>query len=259
VRGISMGFKKLSAQEISEVIAKIRSKYDYYCKSFYKPSRLKQEFENRYRDALKKGYDVSNFLLAEISAIEELIKKAEDKIAHSTPAEKKQSKKNFADKIIQENKKKIEKYPKVFLHKDASEEIKHLVGALKKIYDIHIPELHSILRKLEVNPNFKYMEIYESRLRTLADIGKGPAPAQLTRYYAYLNKFPRDYRAIDWEEKQYILESSFLLHDIHTTLIQILDETSELSQNFMDNIRYIADYIFGIIEDFRLKDLKRKM
>lgn len=254
-----MAFKKLSAQEISEVIAKIRAKYDFYCKTFFKPSRLKQEFENRYRDALKRGFDVSNFLLAEISVIKELIKKEEDKIAQSKPVEEEKPKENFADRIILENLKKIEKYPKVIVHKDASDEIKRLVGGLKKIYDIYIPELHSIFRKLETNPNFKYMEVYESRLRILADVGKGFVPAQLTRYYAYLNKFPRDYRAIDWEEKQYILESAFLLHDLYNTLINILEDTPKLSQDRKDRIKDIIDYIYGMIEDFRLKDLKRKL
>ncbi|MBN2532243.1 MAG: hypothetical protein JXB88_05095 [Spirochaetales bacterium] len=253
-----MAFKKLSAQEISEVIAKIRSKYDFYCKTFYKPSRLKQEFENRYRDALKQGFDVSNFLLAEISVIEELVKKEEDKIAQSKPVQEK-PKEDFADRIILENLKKIEKYPTVHIHKDSSEEIRRLVGGLKKIYDIHIPELHSLFRKLDSNPNFKYMEVYESRLRILADVGKGLVPAQLTRFYAYLNKFPRDYRAIDWEEKQYILESSFLLHDLHNTLMNILEETPGLSPDLKDNLKNIIDYINSMIEDFRLKDLKRKM
>jgi hypothetical protein len=90
-------------------------------------------------------------------------------------------------------------------------------------------------------------------------MGKGPVPAQLTRYYAYLNKFPRNYKLIDWEEKQYILEASFLLHDIHNTLVNILDETRNLSKNLRDDIMDIADFIQGMIEDFRLKDLKRKM
>lgn len=253
-----MGFKKLSAQEISEVIAKIRSKYDFYCKTFFKPSRLKKEFENRYRTSLQKGLDVSNFLLAEISVIDELIKKEEDKISKSTPVQEK-PKQDFADKIIQENQKKIEKYPSLNIHKDASEEVRRLSGAMNKVYDQFIPEIHSIFRQIEMNSNLKYMEIYETRLRTLADVGKGKVPAQLSRYYAYLNRFPRDYRSIDWEEKQYILESSFLLHDMYNTILRIIEENPKLSVNLRENLKNITDYLSGLIEDFRLKDLKRKM
>ncbi len=68
--------KKLTPTEISEVIAKIRKKYDEYVSAYYKPKSLKEAFERRYIGALRSGVDVSTFLLAEISAIEELIKKA---------------------------------------------------------------------------------------------------------------------------------------------------------------------------------------
>ncbi|MBN2441710.1 MAG: hypothetical protein JXJ04_10190 [Spirochaetales bacterium] len=255
-----MSIRKLSPEEISEVIAKIREKYETYCKVFFKPSRLKNDFEERYRNCLKKGFDVSSFLLAEISAIEELIKKAEDKISMSPPPVKTNvAKEDFADKIIAQNLEKIQRYPKLIVHKDASEEIKRLAGGLNKIYEVHIPEIHGIFRQIEANPNIKYMEMYESRLRALAYVGKGMTPSHLSRYFAYLNRFPRDYRSIDWEEKQYILESAFLLHDMYNTLAHILAETPKLSSDLREKLTHIIEYIKNMIEDFRLKDLKRKM
>ena len=164
---------------------------------------------------------------------------------------------DFADKIIKQNLEKIGKYPKIIIHKDASEEIKRLAGGLNKIYEVHIPELHGIFRQVEANPNIKYMEVYESRLRALAYLGKGMVPSHLSRYFAYLNRFPRDYRSIDWEEKQYILESAFLLHDMHSTLVHILEDAPKLTQDLKDQLTTIIDYVMGMIEDFRLKDLKR--
>jgi hypothetical protein len=234
-----MGYRKLSPEEISEVVAKIRSKYQFYCKTFFKSSRLKEEFEYRYLSTLKKGHDISNFLLAEISVIEELIRKEEDR-------------------IIQENLEKINKYPKLTIHKDANDEIKYLSGALNEIYEKQLSVLHGIFRHIEGNSNVKLVENQESRLRVLAYGGKTLIPSQLSRYFAYLNRFPRDYRAIEWEEKEYILESAFLLHDIFDTLSSILETTSTLPKNEQRQLMDIIAYIKGIIDDFRLKEFKRK-
>ncbi|MBN1698220.1 MAG: hypothetical protein JW881_11960 [Spirochaetales bacterium] len=252
-----MGYRKLSPEEISDVVAKIRTKYTFYCKTFFKSSRLKDEFENRYMITLKKGYDISNFLLAEISVIEELIRKEEDRIAHSKPKED-SKRRNFADKIILENLEKIRKYPHLEVHRDANEEIKYLSGALNTIYETHIPMLHGLSRHIEGNLSVKTIENQESRLRVLAYGGKTSIPSQLSRYVAYLNRFPRDYRAIEWEEKEYILESAFILHDMFGTLSTILQTTSTLPKPEQTQLMDIIAYIRGMIEDFRLKDLKRK-
>jgi hypothetical protein len=252
-----MGYRKLSPEEISEVVAKIRSKYQFYCRTFFKSSRLKDEFENRYVMTLKKGYDISNFLLAEISVIEELIRKEEDRIAQSKPnTEKKHN--NFADRIVQGNLERIKKYPKIRIHNDANEEIKHLSGALNEMYETQLPVLHGIIRHIEGNLNLKALENQESRLRVLAYGGKTLIPAQLSRYFAYLNRFPRDYRAIEWEEKEYILESAFLLHDMFDTLSIILETTPTIPQKEQKQLMDIIAYIKGLIEDFRLKEFKRK-
>ncbi|HYW84861.1 MAG TPA: hypothetical protein VFB30_16475, partial [Spirochaetia bacterium] len=68
-----MKSKKLTPGEISSSMEKIRKRYDEYISKFFKPRSLREAFENRYMKALRTGIDISSFLIAEISAIEELI------------------------------------------------------------------------------------------------------------------------------------------------------------------------------------------
>jgi hypothetical protein len=256
-QGARMGYKKLSPEEISITIGKIRSKYDFYCTHFHKLSRLKDEFESRYRNALKAGTDVSNFLLAEIDAITELIKKEEEKIAGAT-GEQEKKKPGIADKVIEKHNKMIEKYPEVRFHRDADEEIVKLLGTLNYMYEELLPSLHGMFRPIASNPNVRDFGNIETRLRTFAYTGKGNIPGQLSRYFALLNRFPRDYRTIGWEEKEYIRESAFLLHDLSETLDRVYESLPESGEANKKQLADIRTYVKGVLADFRLKDLKRK-
>ena len=252
-------YRKLSAEEISAVIGKIRRKYDEYCTKFFKAKRIKQQFEDRYLNALKQGVDVSNFLLAEISAIEELIRIEEEKIQAAPVVEKPAQKKtDFADKIIAENMQKIEKYTAISIHKDANPEVKRLLGALNCLYEQHFPALHSILRKIHSNAGNRDVTAIENKLRQLGYLGNERVSASLARYYTLINQFPRDYRAVEREEKDYILESAFMLHDLRDLLIMINEQNHLLESRHKEEFKTLYDYVDGLISDFRLKELRRK-
>jgi len=252
-------YRKLSPQEISAVVAKIRQKYDEYCSKFFKAQRVKQQFEERYLNALKQGLDISNFLLAEISAISELIKIEEQKIEAAVVTEKPAPKKtDFADKIIAENNQKIRKYTPISIHKDSNPEIKHLLGALNCLYEQHFPGLHSILRRINNSAANRDVITIEHKLRQLGYLGVEQISASLARYYSLINQFPRDYRAIEREEKDFILEAAFLLHDLQDLLVSIGSQKLALEHKYKEEFKTLYDYVDGIISDFRLKDLKRK-
>ena len=252
-------YRKLSAAEISAVISKIRSRYDDLCKKFFKPRRLKEEFENRYLRALRTKVDISNFLLAEISAVEELIKKEERRIEAEPPKEQQQPvKTNFADKIIAEHKQMIEKYPDVSIHKDCNPEVKKLLGALNQLYEEYFPRLHTLLRSMSTSAGVRDLTTLENQLRQLGYLGTERVSTRLTRYYTLLNRFPRDYRAVEREEKDFILESAFLLHDLADTLTAIREQNAGRTNLPLADFDEIYQYINGMITDFRLKELKRK-
>jgi hypothetical protein len=98
----------------------------------------------------------------------------------------------------------------------------------------------------------------EGKLRDLASRASGEAPAALARYLYHVNRFPRNYLAIDREEKEYILESAFFLHELNEILERV-SESDPLGQPAArQGLQEVLEYVQGIIRDFRLREFKRK-
>jgi len=256
--------KKLNKGEIQRTVDKIRKKYEEYTVRFLKSPKLKYAFEQRYAGVLRKSLDIGSFLSAEIGVIEELIKKEMSKLKYSAAQAEKQNKsqkdrKNFADKILEEHKARIEKYKKIDFHKDANNEVSRLLGALNELYRTYTPLMQDVAKN-SANRNLRTTDIMEmeSRLRVMGSLDTDNVSSRLSRYYALLNRFPRDYKAIDHEEKSFILDSAFLLHDFLNILT--ISETNEerVKNRDEDDLEKIIAYINKVIDDFRLKDLKRK-
>jgi hypothetical protein len=255
--------KKLNAGEIQRTVEKIKKRYDEYTYRYLKSPKLKYAFEERYRKAVKMGMDISNFLAAEISAIEELIKKEEARArGYQKPnpfninIKENAPRKDFADKIIDELNARIAKYDDIPIHSDASYEIRRLLGAVHKLYENYNPLLQNIYRKASLNTT-QIMDI-EARLRSMGNVDKDNIAPRLTRYFALLNRFPRDYSALDREEKSFIIDTALLLHDLKYILSGLKPADIEAVKEDENTFAALLAYINGVIEDFRLKDLKRK-
>jgi hypothetical protein len=250
---------KLSPEEISRAVAKIRQRYDEYIYKYFKPKTLKFAFEERYMQALKGRADISNFLLAEISAVEELIGREEAHLeAGIEEGERKESIAERVDRIVEENLQKIRKYPDVAFHPTASEEVRRLLGALKTLVEEHWPRLAVLLRDTSYGRGSMAMVQLESQLRYLGDPGRDGVPSGLSRYFYHLNRFPRDYPAIDREEKEYILESAFFLHDLSEILERVTQNIADLPRPRREGLEAVQAYVLGVIRDFRVKELKRR-
>ena len=65
----SMPLDKLTPDEITKVVAKIRQRYDEYIFKYFRPKTVKFAFEERYAEVLQKRMDISTFLMAEIGAV----------------------------------------------------------------------------------------------------------------------------------------------------------------------------------------------
>jgi hypothetical protein len=250
--------RKLTPGEITSSVEKIRKRYEEYISKYFKPKSLREAFESRYIKALRAGVDVSSFLLAEISAIEELIGREEQRVLAGPvrPAPAKEP--SFADKVLAENRKRIEKYPDVPFDNDAGEEVRRLAGALARLLQEYWPELSAALHDTMYAMNSSEMLTLDSQLRYLAPGGREEPPQSLSRLIAQLRKFPRNYPAIEREEKEYILEAAFFLNDLFIVLERtkrVYTEMGEAEKKVLDD--QLA-YVWGVISDFRLKDLKRK-
>jgi len=97
----------------------------------------------------------------------------------------------------------------------------------------------------------------DSQLRYLCSPGGNESPQFLSRLLIELKKFPRHYPSIDREEKDYILESSFFLHDLFMMLERVKRVYTDMAEARRNVVQGCLDYVWTVITDFRLKDLKR--
>jgi hypothetical protein len=252
-----MTLKKLTPGEITSSVEKIRRRYDEYISRYFKSSSLRKAFEGRYLDALRAKVDVSSFLLAEISAIQELIAREEEKIRLGPvrPPEKEPS---FADKVLEENRARISGYADIAFHADAGEEVRRLAGALTDLSRDRWQDLASALVDTMYAMSSSEMLALDSQLRALSSPGGEEAPQELNRLVVELRRFPRNYTSIDREEKDYILAAAFFLHDLLVVLKRVREVHTEISAAKRKAVEDTEAHVGTIISDFRLKDLKRK-
>ena len=249
--------RKLTPGEITASVEKIRRKYDEYVEKYFKPSSVRRAFEARYLEALRARVDVSSFLLAEISAIQELIAREEERIRLG-PVRAAEKEPSFADKVLEENRARISGYREVAFHPDAGEEVRRLVGALTDLATEAWQDLARALSNTMYAMTSSEMLALDSRLRSLASPAGVEAPQILNRLVAELKKFPRIYAAIEREDKEYILEAAFFLHDLSTALKRVVEVHTEIGAARRKIVEDSIKRVWRIIGDFRLKDLKRK-
>src|SRR4030042_271247 len=217
-----MALPKLTPNEISRAVEKIRRRYDEYVYKSFKPRTIKNAFEDRYIEAIKASTDISNFLMAEISAVEELIRREEERVGSAHPEEPApESGTERVERMVEENLARMRKYPEVPFHPVASEELRRLLGAMCRLEEKHWEVLTTCLRNTAYYRSSLTMLNLEGKLRHLAARGSDGVPSGLSRYMYHANRFPRNYLAIDREEKEYILESAFLLHDLGEILARV--------------------------------------
>lgn len=254
-----MALPKLTPNEISRAVEKIRRRYDEYIYKYFKPRTIKNAFEDRYIEAIKASTDISNFLMAEISAVEELIRREEERVGSGQAEEPApESVTERVERIVEENLARMRKYPEVPFHPVASEELRRLLGAMCRLEEKHWEVLTTCLRNTAYYRSSLTMLNLEGKLRHLAARGSDGVPSGLSRYLYHANRFPRDYLAIDRQEKEYILESAFLLHDLEEILERVETNYPQLEEGSRSGLREIQAFIQGIIRDFRLKEFKRK-
>ncbi len=250
--------RKLTPGEISGAVEKIRKKYDTYVSKFFKPKMLKEAFEERYIRALRAGVDVSSFLMAEISAIEELIDREEKRVAMEPAKPDPEKQQSFADRVLEENRKRIIKYPEVPFHNDASEETRRLLGALTSLLRDRWTQIGNALQDTMYSMSSSEMLTLDSQLHYLASTDKDEVPQFLIRLVAQLRKFPRNFALIERDEKEYVLEAAFFLNDLFTVLERVKRVYTEIAAEARKVIDDNLAHVWEIISDFRIKDFKRK-
>jgi hypothetical protein len=251
--------KKLTPGEISASVEKIRKRYDEYITKYFRPRSLRRAFEERYMAALNAKVDISSFLIAEISAVEELIEREEQRVMQNPVRQAaKEKEPSFADRVLEENRARISAYRDLAFHPDAGEEVRRLAGALTDFEQTTWPDIGSALQETMYAPSSSEMLALDSELRILAASGRDEVPAGLSRLVTELGRFPRSYPSIDREEKEYILGAAFFLNDLSGILSRVTRVYTDLPEASKTTLGAAAARVAGLVADFRLKDLKRQ-
>lgn len=252
-----MALRKLTPGEISASVEKIRKTYDDYIIKYFKPRSLRQAFETRYLQALRDKVDISSFLLAEISAVRELIEREEQRVQLGPVRPAPEKGPSYADRVLEENRARIAKYPDLPLDPDIREEVRRLAGALSDLAGSMWQDLAVALKDTMYDMSSSEMITLDSKLRSLSSADRQEMPAFLSRLEIQLRKFPRNFAAVEREEKDYILESAFFLHDLFTVLERVKRVYTEMPEDRRGIVEASLTRTWEVISDFRLKDLKR--
>ncbi len=254
--------KRLSDAEIREAVEKIRKRYGDYMVQFTKDRSALDSFEERYIQAMRARLDLTLFLHAEKTVVEELIEKEQKRINSEQQKtlqeqERKEKSKSFADKIMAENKKRIAKYPPLQIHPEASEDVERLYGCLRTFEREYWPELEKYMRSAYTSNMLSPRMQLEERVITLCRATAEGVPSRLARYKSLFDWFPRNAREIEKEGNKCILDAAFFLHTIIDVLKEMKD-SGNLSRAEIDNVDTMMGYVHTLLDDFRLKDFKTK-
>ena len=255
--GNVVALKKLTPGEISACVEKIRKTYEDYVIKYFKPRSLRQAFETRYLDALKARVDISSFLLAEVSAIRELVEREEQRVQLGPVRPAAEKGPGAADKILEENRARIAGYPDLPFNPDAGEEVRRMAGALSDLASSMWRNLGYALESTMYAMTSSEMLALDSQLRSLSTADKEEVPSFLSRLVMELRKFPRNFPAIEREEKDYLLQAAFFLHDLATVLERVGQVYTDMAAERRAVVEQARERTEAIITDFRLKDLKR--
>jgi hypothetical protein len=133
--------------DVDQTVKKLKSLYGKYAEKHGSRAFNLAAFEERYKKALRDKLNLRAFLHAEITAFEELKKKAEGYIATEPP---KPGYAEIADGIIEKNLQKVRKYRSIDFHPDAEIETKHLLGACTDFYEKIWRRAARVLKPLRV-------------------------------------------------------------------------------------------------------------
>ena len=252
--------KKLSLDEIERAKEKILEEYDHLIVRCMKPKSIKTAFLDRYLAAMKARIDMTNFFHAELTAVKTVFQKETQKSARrppATPSKARAGKADFADRIIEENLKRIQKYPDLAFHTDAAPEIRRMVGTLQHINSEYWPSVDGILRKSSATLYSNSRLSLEKKIYELAASRIDSTGNRLSGYLSILGRFPRDYSALEREGQLYLLSAAHFLHDLEEELSKLL-ESNNLDSDERIFVEKTHGYVHNVIVDFRLLELKPK-
>jgi len=234
----------LNRQEITRLIDKLRDSYAVYEKKHNRVWFNRDAFEERLNLALEKKMNLEGFILSEISHFEKLKARYDTRKKESTFSER-------IDAIMEEHTGRMKKYPPVYFHRDASLEMVHFYGAMKRFSTAHFPVLRIIVN---ASSHKNILNDMENRLTYLA-VPHGTRHAKRVLDHVMVLSRPSSQRSeldIERDKSAYMRESAFLLHEIIAfceTLMGSRDPEWDYPLRF-DRLHIEGEYRKNIIDNF---------
>lgn len=245
--------KKLSFNEIKDIINRLMRKYEENASAHGEKFFDKKGFEERYLQALKTGMDLQAFAFSEVAFLEELEKKLEkkqekQKIKQEKPFTKK------VEKYIEEMEKKWQKYPPLFTESELSDEAQFFCGALQNFYN----SFWIYFSKLMGRQNITELREYNSLTQALQDFflsSSNKLPYEVDNYTINLVRY-----GVEKTHMLFLKQGALLLKSIKKFLkiLNQLIEKDRITDNkdvesvlANDSINKAQNMVEGIINDFR--------
>jgi len=254
VLGKGRGFNKA---DIREAIDELYTRYERLIFDNALSPSLLESFEDRIRHAKNTGRDPNRFLEDELKAFRELetaaVEKEEKNSRREEARRRRLAGESFADKVLDEYRKRIEHYPLLEIHPDADPEISRIYGALDILDKRHWGTIESFLRRAFPRAGQIDRMNIEQRFWRFVSTRKGRLPEELERYRRTLAAPSATKKEIIRETQEAIKSVAFFLHDLLDVCEQALQQVSP-----DEDVNKALDFIRGVISDFRIKDLKRR-
>jgi hypothetical protein len=227
---------------------------------FQKERSALDAFEERYIQAMRARLELALFLHAEMTVIEELIKNEQDQInaeQEKSFRQKKQKEQSqsLADRVLEENRRRIAKYPPMPIHDDASEEIERLFGCLNTFEREFWPDVEKYMRAAYTSSVLSPRMRLEEKIIALCRPTAGGFPPRLSRYRTLFDWVPRNSLEIEKEGKKCLLDVAFFLHDMSDVIME-MKKSGNLQSFELENVDKLLGYVHTVLDDFRLKDFK---
>ncbi|MFP4384439.1 MAG: hypothetical protein ACLFSE_10365 [Spirochaetia bacterium] len=252
-----MAGKNLSRSEKDKILEKIRKQYDDLCGRLQAHESLRNNFEDRYIQALRSRTNLTAFLSAEISVLQDLQKKYTEKLDSSgreNESKPRKPKKSFADRVLEELTARIKVYPPVSLHEEAAEEIEHFYGALERFERVYWAPVDTVFRKIYPREVAYTRTDLNNSLLNLVSRVNGHLPLSAERYVVLLNAEAED-ADLALEVKKILTEGAYFFHRL-LWVLKMLQKREDLPPHGFKTVSAAASEVIKIMKDFRLNDLK---
>ena len=257
---------KLTQKELEGIVEKIRGQYEENQK-IYGPAWFSLKgFNDRFLQALRNRTDLQTFVFAEVTALEEIKKKVDEKVRERTIKTDKTFTKKI-EKMIDAMSEKTRKYPALFGDSGLPEEFQHFCGAARDFHDREWLLVRRIIEKSELKELKRHADLSERFERFFIHSGKGIS----SQADAFLSAERRE--GFDKGRVRFLQEAARLLGDAASLLEEmrlqepdkLLDLPGSSTETAVYDNRTISavldmakSALRAIIADFRLTDLAKR-